>query len=74
MKHPHPHTTAPRAVSASNLVGRQRPVRTVAIVVFLHALRWAVAGARNARDRWAAAAARAERRVTEQFRVPPGGG
>nr|WP_295943998.1 hypothetical protein [uncultured Acidovorax sp.] len=74
MKHPHSSTTAVRAISNPHLVGRQRPARSVAVVVALRALRAAMAGARNARNRLAAAAARAEQRVTEQFKVPPGGG
>ena len=74
MKHPHSYATAAKAVSTPHLVGHQRPVRSVAVVVVLRALRGAMAGARNARDRLAAAAVRAEQRVTEQFKVPPGGG
>ena len=74
MKHPHSSTTAVRAASTPHLVGRQRPARSVAVVIVLRALQGSMAGARNARGRLAAAAARAEQRVTEQFNVPPGGG
>ena len=77
MKHPHPHTTsALEAAPLTQLAASQSRVRLASAfgAAIQRALRWALAVGRSGMDRLAAAAARAEQRVTEQFKVPPGGG